>query len=89
MPLALMIQGMTRNLGAPPGWNEGKADNERCRSLPIRDITVDGQPWMVSLHEFTPDEVERIKAGATLELWIAGVAHPVVGMLVRDVPPSE
>lgn len=81
MPEIKRIAGATRNLGAPKGWDPEK--DGPCAHLPIRDELIAGVPWMVSAHEFTPDEIALINAGATLELWIQGQTHPVVGMRVR------
>lgn len=79
----LRISGMTRNLGAPENW---KSDSQGpCISLPIRDHQdASGANWMVSRYEFTPDDIARIVDGKPLELWIAGVAHPVIRLLVPD-----
>lgn len=88
MPEIKRITGATRNLGAPAGWDP-KRDGP-CAHLPVRDELIEGIPWMVSAHEFTPDEIALIVAGeATLELWIQGTIHPVVGLRVRGPVDAE
>ena len=73
------IEGMTRNLGAPSDW---KDSDPVCNSLPIRDQNIDGLNFMISAHEFTPEELEKVKNGATLYLYIQGENHPVVGLRI-------
>ena len=81
----LRIEGCTRTLGAPSDWSE--EHNGVCAGLPIRDVvTDDGNPWMQSAWEPSPDELERLKAGAPIILWINGVAHPVVSLQVSEAP---
>jgi hypothetical protein len=80
----LRIEGATRTLGMPKGWDEDV--NGVGAGLPIRDVTENGTQWMVSAWEFTPEEAAAISAGAKLTLWINGTAHPVVGFAVGDAP---
>lgn len=73
------IEGTTRVLGAPADW---KDDGASCVGLPICDVLTPEGPFMVSAWEPTPAEIEALKNGETLKLWIRGVAHPVVGLTV-------
>ena len=83
MPLIKRIEQATRELGKPSDWNE---DNDPpCGVLPIRDVLTPEGPFMVSAWEFTPDELLALQNGATLKLWIRGVAHPVVGLTVGEI----
>lgn len=73
------IEGATRVLGQSQGY----------RGLPILDTTLNddaSQPVMVSAWEPTPDEIEKIVAGAKIRLWVLGIAHPPVIIDVADVP---
>lgn len=68
-----MVEGATRVIGKSQGY----------LGLPLRDETVDCSvngpiPTMVSAWEPTPDEIERIKAGAKIYLRVMGTAHPPV-----------
>jgi hypothetical protein len=72
------IEGFTRVLGAPEGWDHSKVE---CQGLPIYDHP-DG--WMVSA--WKPDAVElaALNEGGSIQLWIAKGFHPVVGLSVAD-----
>ncbi len=86
MPIIKRIEGATRNLGAPPDWNESDPiDPTKCHVLPIRDMMTDEGNFMVSAWEFTPAEIERLKAGETLKLGIRGTGHPVVFLAVGEL----
>jgi hypothetical protein len=76
------IEGATRNLGAPPDWD---GDISKCNVLPIRDVTTEHGPFMVSCWEPTPAELAAINAGESIRLWIAGTGHPVVAMTVGSL----
>lgn len=73
------IEGATRNLGAPANWD---GDVSRCDVLPILDVATEQGPFMVSSWEPTPAELAALNAGESLNLWIAGHAHPVVALTV-------
>lgn len=78
-----LIDGFTRQLGKPPDWPEDKP----CQSLAIRDTTsTEGDPVMGSAWIPTPEELERLKAGAHIHLWIWGTGHPPVALTVGEVP---
>jgi hypothetical protein len=76
------IKDATRVLGKAQGY----------LGLPIRDelrnTTVDGEqtPVMVTAWEPTPDELERLKKGAFVQLCILGTGHPPVMLEVGEVP---
>lgn len=77
-----MIEGVTRIIGNSQGY----------RGLPLRDEVIncpvngDATPVMVSAWEPTPEELERLNAGAPVHLRVLGTAHPPVIVDVADVP---
>ncbi len=79
-----MIEGVTRIIGKSQGY----------LGLPIRDeiiqctVNGDGTPAMVTAWTPTPDELDRLIAGASVHLRVLGTSHPPVMMGVGD-PPSE
>lgn len=84
------IPGATRYLGAPVGWEPEK--DGHCAHLAVRDMPVNGGPGnpgvpaMHSVWEPTPDELERLKAGAPVYLIVIGSAHPPVSLSVGRAP---
>ena len=80
------IEGETRALGAPVGWDGSYGE---CNALPIRDVMTQNGPFMVSAWEPTAEELEALKNGATLKLWIAGRIHPVVTVSVGDIEETQ
>lgn len=78
--LVKRIEKATRTLGAPDKWDPDK--DGPVQGLPIRDVTVGNQNWMVSAWEPTQDEILKMASGEPVLLWISGVAHPVVGLVV-------
>jgi hypothetical protein len=78
------IEGATRKLGRPRGWNEAR--HGKLATLPIRDEVVNGVNEMVSAWIPTPDEIARIEAGAPIYLRITGRQHPPVLLSVGDPP---
>jgi hypothetical protein len=62
------------------------------RALPIRDESFDcpvngpKTPSMVTAWFATPEEIERIVAGAPIHLRIIGSDHPPVMLEVGEVP---
>lgn len=80
------IAHATRYLGAPRDWD--KATEGPCGSLAIRDEQTTAGPGMTSAWQPTPDEIERIKAGASIHLTVLGTVHPPVSMSVGQ-PPYE
>ena len=77
------IDGATRYLGAPQGW-EPEKDGE-CSHLAILDLQSEngGAPVMISAWEPTPAELEALQAGAPVYLQIVGTAHPPVNVWVQ------
>lgn len=73
------IEGATRILGAPSDW---KDDGTQCVGLPVRDVDTSDGRFMLSAWEPTPDELERIRQGASVILWVRGTQHPVVAFTV-------
>lgn len=81
------IEGATRNLGAPAGWDREK--HGVCGGLPIRDEPHrPGVPAMVSAWFPTPDEMARLQSGAPLYLTVLGEVHPPVAMAVGNPPKA-
>lgn len=80
--LIARIANATRVLGKSQGY----------LGLPIRDelrnTIVDGEltPVMVTAWEPTPDELERLKKGALIQLCVIGTGHPPVMIEVGDIP---
>lgn len=76
------VEGATRVVGKQQG----------CMGLPIRDeminCSVNGPetPVMVTAWMPTPDEIERINAGAPIHLRLLGTAHPPVLLEVGSAP---
>ncbi len=80
--------GATRVLGAPPGWNEER--DGFCGGLPILDHRDEsGVNYMISTWEPTEDELERLKAGASVQLWVVGTAHPPVSLTIGELPDTD
>jgi hypothetical protein len=78
------IEGATRYLGAPRGWEPDKDGD--CSHLAILDVPSDsgGSPAMISAWEPTPKELEALNAGAPVYLQIIGSAHPPVMVWVQS-----
>lgn len=75
------IANASRVLGAPADWK----DDGSCVGLPVCDVTTPEGNFMVSAWEPTPQELEALKRGETLKLWIRGVSHPVVCVTVGEI----
>ena len=77
-----MIEGATRIIGKSQGY----------LGLPLRDELIsctvggDGTPAMVTVWFPTPDELERLNAGAPVHLRVLGEAHPPVIVEVGNTP---
>jgi len=82
--LPARIEGSTRTLGKPANWDDQQ--NGKCAGLAIRDEMHGGLPYMVSAYTPTPEEIEALKAGASIHLYINGVVHPPVMLTVGKVP---
>lgn len=81
--LPLRVRGHTRYLGAPVGWEPETQGH--CGYLAVRDqIDPDIGPEMVSAWEPTPDELERLNAGASILLYVVGTGHPPVMLAVGE-----
>lgn len=81
------IQHPTNNraIGAPKDWGvTDKDDPNYCVVLPITDVSQDPfGNWMVSFWKPDKAELDRLKAGKPVMLWIQGVSHPVVSVSVE------
>lgn len=73
------IANATVRLGAPKGWDEDR--DGLCAGL---DVLVRGNEF-TSCWEPTPDELERIAAGAKVYLTVVG-GQPPVALQVGDAP---
>lgn len=76
----------TRSLGAPSDWDEDRSG--RCSALPVADVEVEGEPYMESLWEPTPEELGALDMGEKVILRIRGRAHPVVSVAVTAPQPE-
>ncbi len=83
---AIRVAGMTRYLGAPPGW---KDEGKQCGYLAIRDEKTNVGPAMTSAWELEPHEIEALAKGAPVYLTICGTAHPPVAMCIGRPPDDE
>lgn len=66
--IPLRIEGANRVFRAPPGM-------ANCRDLHVRWDPKEGS--CVSRWEPTPEELEMLKAGGSVELWVCGHQPPV------------
>ena len=82
--IAASIEGRTRYLGKPRDWMPER--DGHCGSLAIRDEMSDAGPMMASAWEPTPEELERLKAGAKVILRVLGGMHPPVAVAVGSAP---
>lgn len=79
-------------IGAIPGTTRILGKSQGYLGLPLRDGTVHdtvngpGTPCMETAWLPTPDELERINAGAPIILRILGTSHPPVSVDVGEVP---
>lgn len=77
----LRIDGATRYLGAPVGWEPEKQGP--CSHLAILDVTTEhGGNVMISAWEPTPAELKALNEGKPVYLQIVGVGHPPVAVWV-------
>lgn len=80
--LTARIKGATRYIGKTQGY----------LGLPVRDSAVNcavngpDTPSMTTAWEPTPDEMERLKAGAFVQVTILGTSHPPITVTVGDKP---
>jgi hypothetical protein len=82
------IPSATRVLGAPPDWNEER--DGFCGGLAIQDQPDHkGLNHMISAWEPTPEELERLAAGAPVLLWVVGHVHPPVMVTVGRKPEDR
>jgi hypothetical protein len=77
-----VIEKHTRVLGAPPEWDQSKGE---CLGLPVRYVETQQGEALVSAWKPTEEEIEQLRAGATIKLWIFSPAHPVVSLSVGDI----
>lgn len=74
--ISSMIRGATRIIGKSQGY----------LGLAVRDEVYQcGTPAMVSAWEPTPAEIERLKAGARIEVTLLGDMHPPIKVDVGEV----
>ena len=87
MSLPLRIVGHTRWLGKPLGWEP--ETQGPCGHLAIRDIDTTAGPAMQSAWEPSPEELDRLKAGAPIILTVVGRVHPPVEVRVGNTPQES
>lgn len=80
--IALKIEGATHIMSAPP-------DRDDVYPLHIKLVrTEDGTHYSVSRWEPTPEELEQLKNGGSVELWVMG-RQPPVALMVAPHPDTE
>lgn len=67
-------------LGAPACWDQKTLP---CNALPITRADWNGVLAVVSFWKPTPAEIEAIKAGQSVMLWVAGSTMPPVALMVE------
>lgn len=67
-------------LGAPPGWDHQELP---CDALPVTRTEWGGLSAVVSYWQPTPAEIEAIKAGQPVQLWVCGASMPPVALMVE------
>lgn len=77
------IANATHNWGAPKDW-DGEL-NGKCGVLPARLVETNAGPMYESAWELTPEELEVVKAGGSIHLFISAHPHPVVAMSVQKL----
>lgn len=83
----LPIEGCTRRMGAPGDWDHEK--DGICHTLEILDVVDDRQThWMLSAWLPSEKELELLKQGRPIFLYIQGSRHPVVSMEVKSDPKA-
>lgn len=78
------IEGESRPIGKPKGWDQAK--DGHCATLHVRDQQIGGLAFMISAWEAGPLEPGYLLAGANVHLGISAPIHPVVNMGVGPVP---
>lgn len=76
------IEGATVDLGKPVDWDDSKGVH--CGSLPakiVRDAA--GSPMFASAWFPTPGELELLKLGRPVYLYVWGAGHPPVMLSVE------
>lgn len=84
--IPVRVEGCTRALGAPVGWNPETSGI--CGVLPIRDEMSGAMPAMVSAWEPTPAELAVLNAGGKVYLRVVGQAHPPVWVYALGPAPE-
>jgi len=72
----------TRELGAPSNWDD---KNSSCSTLPIVDMQTNNGNAMVSFWQPNEKEIEALKKGEPIQLWIYGDLHPVVAVHINEI----
>lgn len=61
-------------------------DQDEYMQLSIRDDSIDGQNFMTSIWEPTPQELEHLVNGGSVKLIIMGTIHPPVALSTQAAP---
>lgn len=75
------ITEATRELGKPLNWDDSIGE---CDSLAVADMEINGGKVMVSMWHPSEQEIEAIKAGIPVFLWVFGTNHPPVALTVGE-----
>ena len=78
------IQGATLILGAPKEWDRDR--DGFCGGLAVRQETTTAGATMVSAWLPTPDEIERIREGAPIYVYVVDTVHPPITVGVGPRP---
>src|SRR5690242_18991268 len=83
--LPIRIQGATHEFGRPADWDEAK--HGKCSTLAVKALKDGaGTPLLVSAWQPTPLDLELLKAGAPVLLYVWGGGHPPVALHVGEAP---
>lgn len=85
--IPLRIKGATNWLGAPEGWEPDK--NGPCVHLAVKHECCGNVDTLTSAWEPTPEDIQKIMAGAPIYLRVVGITHPTVNVFVGPVPNAE
>jgi hypothetical protein len=79
------IDGATRALGAPAGWDKDQQMGVECEVLQVRDIMFgDRIGYMQSAWYPTHQEKQAIAQGKPITLTVWGGSHPPVSVNIEE-----
>lgn len=84
--LTKLIQGATKNWGAPADW---KPEQGVCGGLPAKVAITSAGPMWESAWEPTPEELKLLNEGGSIHLFVGAHPHPVVKLGVFKLVEDE